>query len=90
MKKESWVKCSQNELHDARLSGNDPRVLLHIKYRYTYLNSQGKDYFESFETIGTAVNISERSMSRIVDHLVSCGYIRLTRRGRGTYLYEFL
>lgn len=84
------VLCESRILHDKRLSCTDVRVFLHLKFRYQYFASQNMEYFEGYQAIEEAIQVSVRAIGTSVAKLVSLGYVTLERRGRGTYKFHIL
>lgn len=76
-----WYKLPSELVKRDDLSLSDKFVYTYMLYRYSFfVLSQKKSYYESQETIASALNLSKRTVATAIKNLTKVGLVRITEK----------
>lgn len=76
-----WYKLPAELVKRDDLSLSDKFVYTYMLYRYSFfVLNQKKSYYESQETIASALNLSKRTVATTVKNLIRVGLVRITEK----------
>lgn len=70
-----FIQLQKNILYDKRLTCTQKLVYAHMQDQHKFFISQGKQYFESMESICELLNLSRKTVQTAINELQEVGLI---------------
>jgi DNA-binding MarR family transcriptional regulator len=78
--KSTWFRTSHELMKRKDLTTNAKVVYMYMLDRYTFFNSQGKEYYENMQDIGDALGIQRRTVSDCIKSLEDAALVRVFKK----------